>query len=124
MSYLRTPIYAWVGDNEIHLWARADAAADGVYDPIHRRTAGADDHPGFVSGVAMPLDVFDELVVMRYAELERDNRVYDAVQRVRARGYGNVGSWALADKLGELEQYKQQLHARLERKTEVPDADS
>lgn len=72
MSYMRWPIYAWVGGDEhhpqMHLWARRDARDEGVLDPVRSARDGADAFPDFVSGVAMPLDLFDELVIRRYAE--------------------------------------------------------
>jgi hypothetical protein len=105
VSYMRWPIYAWVGGDEhhpqMHLWARRDARDEGVLDPVRYTRDGADAFPDFVSGVAMPLDLFDELVVMRYAELVAEDRVAETVERVRAKGCGNVGTRQLGQLIGD-----------------------
>lgn len=105
MSYMRSPIYAWVGGDEhhpqMHLWARRDARDEGVLDPVGYAREGADAFPDFVSGVAMPLDLYDELVVMRYAELVAEDRVAETVERVRTKGYDNIGTRDLGQLIGD-----------------------
>lgn len=112
---MRSPVYAWVGGDcdddcpddcpvpeheTIHLWARE--GEEGISDPIYERetTEESDPYSGFICGIAMPLPVFDQLVVMRYAQLveEPDNfrRAVDAV-----RGLGNFGAFRLRELLGE-----------------------
>lgn len=68
MSLMRYPVYVWADANSMHLWARRDVQEDeGVYDPVHRGEHGESAlYPGFVSGVAMPLRVWDDIVT-RYA---------------------------------------------------------
>jgi hypothetical protein len=46
---------------------------------------------------AIPIDTFDELVVMRFAELLRDGTVHDCVQRIVDKGFGNWGTYAIAE---------------------------
>lgn len=77
---MRFPVYAWGDGERIHLWARAEND-DGVtaFDPVHGGMVESTEsqreatwaYPDFAGGIAMPMDVWDELVVMRYAELER-----------------------------------------------------
>lgn len=68
MSLLRHPIYAWSDGRSMHLWARQ--GTEGVFDPIHYGTEGSEHYPLFVSGVAMPMDVWDEIVTRYLAVRE------------------------------------------------------
>jgi len=54
------------------------------------------------SGVALPLDVVDELVVMRLAEIIDEKRFADAIDRSVARYGGNGGCLSLAAKAPDL----------------------
>jgi hypothetical protein len=81
MSYMRGHFCLWSDGERLHLWA-VDGY-DGWDDSIwaegvrsDRETAGER-----TSGVALPMDVVDELVVMRLAEIIDEKRLVDAIDR-------------------------------------------
>lgn len=69
---MRFPVYAWGDGEQIHLWARAEND-DGVtaFDPVHGGMVESTEsqreatwaYPDFAGGIAMPMDVWGELVV-------------------------------------------------------------
>lgn len=96
MSYTRGRHYLWRDDDRLHLWA-ADGY-DGWDDSIWASGAGNDKtHDTHrASGVAIPTDVIDELVVMRLAEMISEGTVAAAIQRACAKHKGSGGCEVLA----------------------------
>ena len=96
MSYMRGRHYLWRDDERLHLWAAG--GYDGWDDSIWASGAGSDktcaEHRA--SGVAIPTDVIDELVVMRLAELISEGTVAAAIERACAKHKGNGGCEVLA----------------------------
>ena len=98
MSWMRSPVYAWGDGRRVHLWARADEADAHAFDP-----GPVDDpnYPGFTGGIVMREDVYDALVMMRYAELCGDDKAFRRAVRRARKERGNLGSWDLLEALGE-----------------------
>lgn len=71
MAYMRDKYYVWQDGENIHL-------------------------PG-----EMDLESFDELVVMRYAQLEKKSRVQETEQRAATKHDGNLSCDPLLEKLGK-----------------------
>lgn len=74
MSYLRGKYYTWCGEFFIKLGVNKDGE--------------------------MPMDVFDQIVVMRYAELENLKEA-KKIEKFVMKTNGNVGAWALFKKYGQ-----------------------
>ena len=94
MSYFRGELYAWNdGDDDLHLWSDTRDAAmdDGI--PLHTQQK-----------IKIPKDKFDQLAVMRLAELCRDGRLEAAIDHAVTGGNAG-GLW--------LESIADQLKARL-----------
>lgn len=109
MSYMRGDFYLWSDGERLHVWA-VDGY-DGWDDSIwaeglrsDQKTAGER-----ASGVALPMDVIDELVVMRLAEIVDKRRFADAIDRAVARYGGNGGCVSLAAKAADLKASLQRL---------------
>ena len=109
MSYMRGDYYLWSDGERLHLWA-ADGY-DGWDDSIwaqggrsNRKTADKR-----ASGVALPLDVVDELVVMRLAQIVDERRFAGAIERAVAQYGGNGGCISLAEKAADLKASLQRL---------------
>lgn len=85
MSYMRGEYYAFPTlDGQIVLHG-------------HRNDCGCGRHRQFPV-ISLSLPTFDELVVMRFAELLRDGKVAETVARIAdSGGYDNGGARALAD---------------------------
>lgn len=93
MSYMRGEVYAWADGNGIlHLWV--EDGRDGFEES---GWAKGKSHP---AGVGLPMDDWDELVVMRYEEMKRDRLVREARIRAVAKHAGNGGCEALEDRMG------------------------
>jgi hypothetical protein len=101
MSYMRGDRYLWCDGTHLHFWA-ADGS-DGW-----AKSGWVEDRGEEASGVALPLEVVDELVVMRLAELVEAGAFAAAVERALSRHGGNGGCVAL-------EQYALALKEALER---------
>ena len=87
MSYMRGDIYAFVSGNEnendsINIW---------TIDKCE--TADPDHYP---SGIQIPLNKFDELVLMRYAQLSEEEKNNIKIMAIENNG-GNVGCYALQE---------------------------
>ena len=94
MSYMRAPLYAWSSGPFLHLWARPDEK-DCYPDPVE-----PDDY-AMAGGLAIRTEVFDALVLMRYAELlEHPKAMKKALKRLRKQ-HGNVGTYAFREAIGE-----------------------
>lgn len=95
MSYVRGNYYLWRdGKNKVHLWALDGydgwdeaAWADGVKS---KDLSNA-------SGVGIPKRIIDEFVVMRFAEMLKENLVVTTINRATKRHKGNFGCKALID---------------------------
>lgn len=91
MSYMRGRYYVWCDGQRLHLWAAN--GYDGWADSIWASWTGNDktcaEHRA--SGVAIPTDVIDELVVMRLAEMISDGSVGAAIERACVNCKGNGG---------------------------------
>ena len=87
MAYTRCELYAWEDGERIHIWA--ENGNDGCLDSIW-----AENHVN-PAGVALPLKRFDELVVLRHAELVESGKLAKAQRRALKRHGGNGGAEAL-----------------------------
>ena len=89
MSYTRGDNYIWPSGDRIHLWI-----ADGGDNWAECGWNEGEPHsnPG---GVAVPQDVMDEYVVMRFAELVHAGDAAAAIDRAVAKYTGNGGCVAL-----------------------------
>ena len=97
MSYMRGRQYIWCDGERLHLWA-ADGY-DGWDDSIWVRGAAGSDKTCAkhrASGVAIPTDVIDELVVIRLAELIAKGIIAATIERACAKHKGNGGCEVLA----------------------------
>jgi hypothetical protein len=85
MSYMRGKTYVWVGgddDNErVNIWSEEE--------PWHQEP--------YRSSVSLPIDEFDELVVMRMAELKQEGILPEVIERARQKWAGNGGCVALME---------------------------
>lgn len=94
MAYLRGDYYIWGdGEDRLHVWA-CDGA-DNWMDSGWARAVGPELLPTHqhASGVSIPVDVMDEYVMMRFAQLI-DSATAKAVID-RALRHGNFGGEAL-----------------------------
>ena len=111
----------------MHIWAGKDD--ERVWDPIYYREEPGEDYPDFVSGVAMNMDLFDQLVIMRYAQLVDEGRVQEVITDfLNGPGHGNFGSWTLLESLGHdpAGDFRRAMDAARERREDedLPDDDS
>ena len=103
MAYMRGDNYIWTGtDDRVHVWI-----GDGDDGWRESGWALADDDtllPGreHASGVALPVAVMDEFVVMRFAELLQAGEVDAAVDRALRNHDGNFGCAALVERATQL----------------------
>jgi hypothetical protein len=98
MSYMRGNYYVWASgdsdkDSRVHVWVEAMESNLKESGWAHVRER--------VSGTSLPEPIFDELVVMRYAELEEEGEVDAAARRALRHYGGNVGCMALCKKYGK-----------------------
>jgi hypothetical protein len=101
---MRGKYYLWKDDSLMHIWAR-----DG-YDYWDESSWHQDNKQESSdiqsSGVALPHEVIDEFVVMRFAQLIETGRLTPAITRARKKWQKNVGCDALtriADHLTRIE---------------------
>lgn len=97
MAYMRGDHYIWRdSDNFIHVWVRD--GYDG-WDACYEGEEEGSRRPGWAnaSGVSLSLDVMDEFVVMRLAQLLRDGRVCAAIDRVVGTDSTNAGNFGASD---------------------------
>ena len=102
MAYMRGDRYVWRSEDRIHIWV-----ADGDDGWRESGWALADDHTRQkgreeAGGVAVPVDTFDELVVMRFAELLREGTTAAAIDRAIQNHEGNFGCSALVERANPL----------------------
>ena len=93
IAYTRGNTYAWPSEDRLHIWTATHA------DP-HARTSGwaHGRDPATIASVAIPHKTFDELVVMRYAEMTPKERK-SAERRAVKKWEGNGGCLSLAERL-------------------------
>ncbi len=109
MSYMRGDFYLWSDGEHLHLWAvdGYDGWDDSIWVEGVRSDRG--NASKRASGVALPMDVVDEFVVMRLAEIIDEKRFADAIDRAVARHGGNGGCLSLAVKAADLKAALQKL---------------
>src|SRR5436309_3151920 len=97
MSYMRGDCYVWGDGHRTHIWV-ADgedgwAESGWACDSESNRTPDRLE----ASGVGILDTTFDELVVMRIAEMIREGLIAGAIDRVAGPGGsgGNIGSYTL-----------------------------
>ena len=100
MSYMRGKYYIWTSgltekEYRVHLWVGSDHL---MKNSIWAEQFKEDQ----IMGAALPETVFDELVVMRYAELQEEGKVDQAAERAMRKYAGNVGCQALCKQHGKL----------------------
>lgn len=89
MSYMRGDPYVFPSadsDGEIFLNIWTSAPCDDGYEPS-------------LSRVRLPMEMFDELAVMRYAQLSEEDR-HVAQQRAIEKWGGNIGCMELKQQVG------------------------
>jgi hypothetical protein len=85
MSYIRGEHYLWADDTRLHVWV-----ADG--EDGWRDSDWAESHGGSkAGGIYLPLDVVDDFVVMRLAQLLESETLRAVVDRAVDRHRGNGG---------------------------------
>lgn len=92
MAYMRGQTYLWRDESHLHVWV-----ADG-YDEWDQ--SGWGEHAkdtGTASGVNLPMEVMDEYVVMRFAQLLQEGGADQTIARALARHEGNFGCAALKE---------------------------
>lgn len=101
MSYMRGQYYIWTSglrerELRVHFWVAGDEEKM-LKDSVWALSFQEDQ----IMGCSLPQKIFDELVVMRYAELQEKGTTEKTEQRAVRKWGGNVGAMALAKKLGK-----------------------
>jgi hypothetical protein len=97
---MRGKYYIWTSgisekEYRVHFWVAND-------DRLMRNSGRAEQFKEEqIMGVWIPEKVFDELVVMRYAQLQEEARVAQAEKRAMRKHAGNVGCQALCKQHGK-----------------------
>jgi hypothetical protein len=86
MAYMRGGYYIWTDSSDVHIWSAGGYDAwdrsgwhkqeSGEVRPAHKRSDQI-----VASGVCLPQEVADEYVMMRLAELIKENTVQAAIDR-------------------------------------------
>jgi hypothetical protein len=95
MSYMRGQFYLWCDDARLHLWARDGYDGwdkSGWHTPVPDQDRSPDAQS---SGVAIPIEISDEFVAMRLAELFAAGELPAAIDRALSKHHGNFGCVAL-----------------------------
>jgi hypothetical protein len=99
MAYMRGDHYLWQDGAQLHLWAAAgyDGWDESVWAEgrLGRSTQAAGGVLEAPSGVGISQSVVDEYVAMRLAELIRERRLSEAIERALANQSDNAGCEAL-----------------------------
>jgi hypothetical protein len=99
MSYMRGKYYIWTSglskkDRRVHIWV-------GSTDRLMQQSGWAEQFKvDQIMGASLPEKVFDELVVMRYAQLQGQGVVESIANRAMRKYSGNVGCQALCKQYG------------------------
>ena len=82
MAYMRGEHYIWTSESDLHIWSAngQDACTDSIWYQSHKDAKPA--------GVAIPQDVADEYVVMRFTELLAEETLLETIDRALTKGYG------------------------------------
>ncbi|MBI2504987.1 MAG: hypothetical protein HYW07_17350 [Candidatus Latescibacteria bacterium] len=92
MAYMRGSTYLWRDESHLHVWV-----VDG-YDGWDQTGWGEDTKDaGTASGVGIPMEVMDEYVVMRLAQLLQEGGMDQAIARALAKWDGNFGCAVLKE---------------------------
>lgn len=96
MSYMRGRYYLWRDDTRLHIWAADgyDGWDDSVWAAAPDQNREADGSRA--SGVSIPMEVIDELVVARIAQMIDEGLVASAIERAAAKHGRNFGCQLLA----------------------------
>lgn len=102
MSWMRSPLYVWgSGDplgrrhhgDWIHIWVRQDHEADARMLDNGDGSIEDRDYPDFTGGISIRQDLFDALVLYRYAELQESPcEMRRARNAAKLDGPGNCGA--------------------------------
>jgi hypothetical protein len=97
---MRGKYYIWTSgssekDYRVHFWVASD-------DSLMRNSVWAEQFKeDQIMGAVLPKSVFDELVVMRYAELQEERKVDQTAKRAMRKYTGNLGCESLCKKYGK-----------------------
>ena len=99
MAYIRGANYIWHDGERVHVWAAdgLDNWQDSGWIEDARSLDTARPTDGGPSGVAVSQEVADLYVVLRFAELMKQRRVREIVERAISDCGGNGGSLALRE---------------------------
>lgn len=109
MAYTRGDYYLWSDDSRVHIWVRD--GYDGWDDSVWNEGSGGGKGEVQPSGVAVPLQVADEFVVMRVAQLIESRQLTDVVTRTVEKWEGNGGCCALTQLGARLKQLDSEAEA-------------
>lgn len=114
MAYIRGPHYIWDDGERVHVWAADgfDHWNESVWFESVRREASERKDTAAPSGVAVSVDVADLYVVMRFAELIRQRRLREVVERALTLHGENTGCHDLRELGPELVRCVDSLPAR------------
>lgn len=98
MSMMRFPVYVWGDGRRWHLWPRQGQEKHAYTSPAVEYIDG---YPDFTPGIAISEKLFDELVVIRFAQIVREGRLQKVLKRVRKKGSGNFGTWDVFEAMGD-----------------------
>jgi hypothetical protein len=101
MAYMRGDTYVWGDEEEIHLWSAGgyDAWDKSIWNHHQLLEHGAESE---ASGAGIPWEVFDQLVVMRMAEILEEGSLKRAIDRAVEYHGGNFGCEALRRRAEDL----------------------
>jgi hypothetical protein len=95
---MRWPVYVWGDGHKTHLWPRLDQEKHAYTSPA---VEDIDGYPGFGPGIAIADKLFDEIVVIRYAQIVREGRLAKTLKRIHKKGSGNFGTWEVFEAMGD-----------------------
>lgn len=101
MAYLRGDQYVWDDGERLHIWVADgydgwDESGWAVDEDGQRRSDAMN-----ASGVSIPMEIMDEYVVMRLAQLLREGKLHETI--ARAIEDQNFGANALREDYREIE---------------------
>ena len=100
MSYIRGDMYVFESTEGLNIWSTED------FKPENDRHQ---------SGVIIPMETFDELVMMRYYQMHTDEREA-AEKRARQKYAGNVGCYELNWKTKPISEWIKEFWNKLRKK--------
>jgi hypothetical protein len=119
MAYMRGDTYVWDDGENIHLWSSVgyDAWDRSNWNHAQLLEHGAESE---ASGLGLPWEVFDQIVVMRLAELIKSGSLDEVIDRAVEHHGGNFGCEALRHRAEDLKRIQGLL--RIERPEEADEA--